>query len=307
MGPLQSRKFRETSHSGSRGRNHLENGRNDPGDQILKKVRSSYRLWYGHRVYAIREGLENWTLTPVIPLSVVLPTNPLETDGPALLHLGKTRPKPARLQRGDRKPSAKPSIPSVEEATDAPSEEQRLERSSTPQTEPVEKPQVKLEGKPAEKLEKPEEKPAEKLEKPEEKPAEKLEEKPAEKLEEKPAGKLEEKAAVKLEEKPAVKLEESPVKRQAEGLAEKEEKPKENLSEEKPKEQPGEGKLKEKSAEEKEEKEEKEEGEKTGETNQPEEVQNGPVVVVEEEEEKRRASPEPKPQALSPSPEIPLT
>ena len=153
----------------------------------------------------------------------MLPTNPLETDGPALQHLGKTRPKPARLHRGGRQPSVKPSIPSVEEATDAPFEEQHLERSSTPQTE---------------------------LDKPVEKPQEELEEKPAEKLEEKPA---EEKPAPV---KPAEQLEEGSAERQS---AETEEESREQPSQEKLKEQADEDKLKEKP----EESEEKEESRET--------------------------------------------
>ncbi len=43
-------------------------------------------------------------------LAVDLPSEPLVSVGPALQHLGKTRPKPARMQRGGKsRPSVKPS------------------------------------------------------------------------------------------------------------------------------------------------------------------------------------------------------
>ena len=42
--------------------------------------------------------------------AVDLPSEPLASEGPALQHLGKTRPKPARMQRGGRsRPTIKPS------------------------------------------------------------------------------------------------------------------------------------------------------------------------------------------------------
>ena len=50
---------------------------------------------------------------------MVLPSVPLQTGGPALEHLGKTRPKPARMQRG--RSSKKPSIqPAVSDANSTP-------------------------------------------------------------------------------------------------------------------------------------------------------------------------------------------
>ena len=48
--------------------------------------------------------------------TVDLPSVPLVTEGPAMQHLGKTRPKPARMQRG-RPPSKKPSSLSTEPTT----------------------------------------------------------------------------------------------------------------------------------------------------------------------------------------------
>lgn len=44
-----------------------------------------------------------------ILLTVDLPTKPLETEGPTLQHLGKTRPKPARNQRNRPRGTIKPS------------------------------------------------------------------------------------------------------------------------------------------------------------------------------------------------------
>ena len=47
---------------------------------------------------------------------VDLPTVPLATEGPSLQHLGKTRPKPARVHRS--RPSIKPSNQSQDKGTE---------------------------------------------------------------------------------------------------------------------------------------------------------------------------------------------
>ena len=46
---------------------------------------------------------------------VDIPKAPLETEGPTLEHLGKQRPKPARLQRGARRPPKKPQMLGAEQ------------------------------------------------------------------------------------------------------------------------------------------------------------------------------------------------
>lgn len=61
---------------------------------------------------------------------VDLPSTPLDTDGPALQHLGKTRPKPARMQRSTRRgsgaPPSKPSALVEATITEAKSEEKPI-------------------------------------------------------------------------------------------------------------------------------------------------------------------------------------
>lgn len=70
------------------------------------------------------------TLTPC---SVDLPSIPLETGGPALQHLGKTRPKPARMQRGRQstRPPTYPVNPASADST-PPAPESTPPSDSTP-------------------------------------------------------------------------------------------------------------------------------------------------------------------------------
>lgn len=48
-------------------------------------------------------------LTP-LPPPVEIPDAPLVSEGPALHHPGKSRPKPARMQRGGRGGTVKPAL-----------------------------------------------------------------------------------------------------------------------------------------------------------------------------------------------------
>jgi len=62
-----------------------------------------------------------------LPVVVDLPTQPLASEGPALQHLGKTRPKPARMQRGKGRATIKPTILKEDTETPAPIEEKPTE------------------------------------------------------------------------------------------------------------------------------------------------------------------------------------
>lgn len=66
-------------------------------------------------------------------ISVDLPSTPLATEGPALQHLGKTRPKPARLQQGTRRRTQRPS-PNAATAIAVP--EQATPTEKPPETQP---------------------------------------------------------------------------------------------------------------------------------------------------------------------------
>ena len=79
-------------------------------------------------------GTQKYHLSLSLPPSVDLPSTPLVTEGPVLQHLGKTRPKPARLQQSSRRRPQRPSMkPSAAIAI-----EEESSSSSTPA--PTEKP-----------------------------------------------------------------------------------------------------------------------------------------------------------------------
>ena len=71
-----------------------------------------------------------YSLFFVLLFEVDLPKTPLDTEGPTLQHLGKARPKPARMQRSTRRggaaPPKKPSVPTEATISEAESEEKPI-------------------------------------------------------------------------------------------------------------------------------------------------------------------------------------
>ena len=334
MALLQSKRSLVTSHSGFKEMILLVVKRNENGDQILMKVSRRVERKVGI-LESWEEGGYTGVLTtllppfrlPIFPLlsslpppscPVALPTDPLETDGPSLEHLGKTRPKPARLQRGGRRVTVKPAMQPVEETT-AQTEQPDGPQNDKPENVSQEKLAEKLEEKLPEKVEKEVEEKAE--EKVEEKVEEKAEEKAEEKVEEKAEEKVEEKVEEKQEEKkeeeveqreePEESLEDKPERQPGDSVMEKcekksEEEQKENKEEkggeEKPQEQPagevGETLVEKAASEEEAVLKEKLEVEPQK-TDQPEEVRTSPA----KEEENRAVSPQTNTLAPSPLPE----
>lgn len=83
----------------------------------------------------------SFVLVCVCFLAIELPSTPLDTDGPALEHLGKSRPKPARMQRSTRRGGGPP-----------PSKPSALAAAAIAETVPEDKPILEAKPKPKEKV-----------------------------------------------------------------------------------------------------------------------------------------------------------